>query len=49
MSGDPAATFATARAEFAALVRSRTPQPLDAAHGLHLQRLVLDAESQLRR
>ncbi len=38
--------FATLRREFAAAVKG-TPHPLDAQRGLHLQRIIADAESQL--
>ncbi len=34
-------------AEFAEAVRTRTPHPLDAAHGLHIQQVLARAESQL--
>ncbi|MFL6075100.1 MAG: Gfo/Idh/MocA family protein [Mycobacteriales bacterium] len=37
---DSAAGFATARAEFAAAVRTGTPHPLDVHRALHLQRLI---------
>ena len=39
--------FATLRAELAALVRDGGPHPLDVHRGLHLQRLLHEAESQL--
>jgi len=38
--------FATLRREFAAAVRGR-PHELDVQRGLHLQRIIADAESQL--
>lgn len=41
-------TFATVVADFAAAVLDGTPHPLDAARGLHIQRLLADAEAQLR-
>lgn len=41
------ASFATMRAEFAAAVASGTPPALDARRGLHLQRLLAEAEAQL--
>lgn len=41
-------TFATVVADFAAAVLDGTPHPLDAARGLHLQRLLADADAQLR-
>ncbi len=41
-----AAAFATLRREFAAAVRG-SPHPLDIHRGLHLQRILADAESQL--
>jgi predicted dehydrogenase len=42
-------TFVTVAEEFAATVRSGQPHPLDAARGLHLQRIIEDAEQQLLR
>ena len=39
--------IATLRSEFAAAVASGTPHPLDVHHGLHLQRVIADAEAQL--
>jgi acetylornithine deacetylase/succinyl-diaminopimelate desuccinylase-like protein len=43
--GDDA--FATMVAEFAATVRDGGGHPLDAQHGLRIQRILADAESQL--
>jgi predicted dehydrogenase len=40
-------TFLTVAEEFAATVESGEPHPLDAARGLHLQRIIEDAEQQL--
>ncbi|GAA3228719.1 Gfo/Idh/MocA family oxidoreductase [Actinocorallia longicatena] len=40
-------TFTTIVTEFAANVRAGTPHTLDAAHGLHIQRILTDAEHQL--
>lgn len=41
-------TFATIVADFAAAVLDGSPHPPDAAHGLHLQHLLADADAQLR-
>ena len=41
-------TFATVADELAAMVRSGRPHPLDAARGLHLQRIIEEAERQLQ-
>jgi predicted dehydrogenase len=41
-------TFVTVADELAAMVRNGEPHPLDAAHGLRLQRIIEQAESQLR-
>jgi len=43
------AAFATMAEELAQLVTSGEPHPLDARHGLHLQRIICDAEAQLLR
>jgi predicted dehydrogenase len=40
-------TFLTVAEEFAATVRSGQPHPLDAARGLHLQRIIAEGEQQL--
>ncbi|MDF5755713.1 Gfo/Idh/MocA family oxidoreductase [Spongiactinospora sp. TRM90649] len=45
LSGD--AVFPAMAAEFAGTVRERSPHPLDAAHGLRVQRLIAAAEAQL--
>jgi predicted dehydrogenase len=41
-------TFITVGDELAAMVRSGQPHPLDSAHGLHLQRVIEQAELRLR-
>jgi predicted dehydrogenase len=41
------AAFATLTEELATMVRTATPHPLDVHHGLHLQRVLADAEAQL--
>lgn len=43
------AAFATLAEELAHMVTSGEPHPLDARRGLHLQRIVCDAEAQLRK
>ena len=40
-------TFATVADELATMVRSRQPHPVDATRGLHLQRIIEQAEDQL--
>ncbi len=47
MTGMGPAVFANIRAAFAACVRTGTAHELDAAHGLYLQRIIDEAESQL--
>lgn len=42
-----ASAFTTLRRELAGLVRTGSPHPLDVRRGLHLQRLLADAEQQL--
>jgi hypothetical protein len=43
------AAFATLTEELATMVRTGTPHPLDVHRGLHLQRVIADAEAQLLR
>lgn len=43
------AAFSTLTEELAAMVRTGNAHPLDVQHGLHLQRILAEAEAQLRR
>ncbi|MEW9553881.1 Gfo/Idh/MocA family protein [Nonomuraea sp. NPDC050783] len=45
---DSGPTRANLRAEFARAVRTGVPHPIDVRHGLHLQRLLAQAEAQTR-
>jgi predicted dehydrogenase len=44
-----ASSFSTMAEELARMVEGGEPHPLDARHGLHLQRIICDAEAQLLR